>query len=245
LAQLIIANTLVSGWREATRALIASPGHEIYDLIVEIADPGRVEVAALAEVDRHLRARRLQSLHTVANTIFPSHLARRSTSRTDLYQRYERDLPRIRHRDQRNLRGTYFSRIIRFPLQNDPARANQLERVIHDLQVRPEARMRHIYEIQVFTPGKDLRPQGFPCLSSVSIHVEEEAVRLAATYRNQYYMERGLGNFIGLADLQRFIASEAGLPVGRMSVHAFHANLDGSARRAEDLIATAPIQGAG
>jgi thymidylate synthase len=245
LAQLIIENTLVSGWREATRALVASPGHEIYDLIVEVADTGRVEAAALREVDGYLRSRRLQSLHTVANTIFPSSLARRAASRGNLYDRYNRALHRIRRRSRQNYNGTYFGRIIGFPLQPDQDRANQLERVIHDLGVTPHRRMRHIYEMQIFAPGKDLRPQGFPCLSSISVHVEGGAVRLAATYRNQYYMERGLGNFIGLADLQQFIASEAGLPVGRMSVHAFHAKLDGSARGAEALIATPAVRGAG
>jgi thymidylate synthase len=127
--------------------------------------------------------------------------------------------------------------MIRFPLQADEARSNQIERVISDLQVNPERRMRHIYEVQLFVPGKDLRPQGFPCLSSVSLHVESETLRLAATYRNQYYVERGLGNFIGLARLQAYIAGEAGLPTGAMSVHAFHAELDRPLREARRLLA--------
>lgn len=226
MAHLIIANTLVAGWREAVLALAGAPGREIHDLLVEIADPRQAEEAALSEIDRYLVRSGMQALNAVANTIFPAQLAARAASRAELYARYERALPRIRRRDHRNLRGTYFARMIHFPLQTDPSRWNQLERVIHDIQVNPHRRMRHIYEIQIFVPGNDLRPQGFPCLSSISLHVESETVRLAATYRNQYYVERGLGNFLGLARLQQYIADQADLESGAMSVHAFHAYLD-------------------
>jgi hypothetical protein len=236
-AQLITAASLTNGWREAVRALAAAPAREIYDLIVEVADPRRANPRALQAIDAYLAGAGLQRLNTVANTIFPVHLAARARDRSDLYDRYERALPRIRRLDRRTLRGTYFARMIGFPLQPDKTRSNQLERVIADLQINPDRRMRHIYEIQVFAPGKDLRPQGFPCLSSLSLHVEDGALRLAATYRNQYYVERGLGNFIGLARLQEYIAHQAGLPAGAMSVHAFHAELDRPLRDVRRLLA--------
>jgi thymidylate synthase len=226
-AHLITARTITDGWREAVLALGAAPDREIYDLVIEVTDPQVLDQAALEEVDGYLIGAGMQSLDTVANTIFPARLAERSGTRDELYRRYERALPRIRRRDARNRRsGPYFSRMIGYPLQTDPARRNQVERVIHDLQVNPHRRMRHIYEVQIFAPGRDLRPQGFPCLSSISMHVEADAVRLAATYRNQYYVERGLGNFLGLARLQQWIASQAGLVSGAMSLHAFHAYLD-------------------
>ncbi len=236
MAQLITGNSLTDAWRGAVMALLEVAGHEIYDLMVEIAHPELEDAEGLTAVDRYLATSGLQSLDRVANTIFPAHLAARARDREAFYAGYERILPRIRRRDTRNRHGTYFSRIIRFPLQPDPARSNQLERVITDLQMNPDRRMRHIYEIQVFAPGRDLRPEGFPCLSSLSLHVEAGRLRLAATYRNQFYIERGLGNFIGLARLQRYIASEAGLPQGELSVHAFHAALDRPIREVRPLV---------
>lgn len=236
MAQLITGSSLTDAWRRAVIALLDAPGREIYDLMVEVAHPELEDADGLLAVDRYLAAAGLQSLDRVANTIFPAHRAARARDRAALYAGYERILPRIRRRDTRNRHGTYFSRIIRYPLQSEATRSNQLERVISDLQINPDRRMRHIYEIQIFAPGRDLRPEGFPCLSSLSLHMEAGRLRLAATYRNQFYIERGLGNFIGLARLQRYIASQAGLPSGELSVHAFHAELHRPIREVRPLV---------
>jgi thymidylate synthase len=236
MAVLITAGTLVDGWRDSLGALVGAPRHEIYDLVVEVAQPAHADPRRLAAVDDYLRSVALQSLDTVANTIFPARRSTQAASRPAFYHEYERILPRIKRRDARNRHGTYFSRIIRYPLQPDPTRSNQLERIIADLGVNAARRMRHIYEIQVFAPGKDLRPEGFPCLSSLSMHVDAGRLRLAATYRNQFYVERGLGNFLGLARLQEYISTQAGLPTGALSVHAFHAQLDRPLREVQPLI---------
>jgi hypothetical protein len=236
MAVLVSGNSLTDAWRGATGHLLPAPGGELYDLVVEVRDPSSADPLVLQAVDDHLAAIGYQSLRSVANTIFPAALAARSASRDELYARYERLLPRLRHRDARNRRGTYFARLIHFPLQDDPDRWNQIERVIHNLGLAPGRPMRHIYEMQIFAPGVDLRPEGFPCLSSVSIHLHDGAIRLAATYRNQYFVERGLGNFMGLADLQRYIAEQTGLPIGALSVHAFHAVADGPRRQTRQLL---------
>lgn len=53
----------------------AAQGHEIYDLLVEIAHPEEADADRLAAVDQYLMEAGLQSLDRVANTIFPAHLA--------------------------------------------------------------------------------------------------------------------------------------------------------------------------
>ena len=234
-AVLVRGTSIYEAWLAAVRVLRVAPHRELFDLLAEVADPSIRDTDALDQVDVFLDSLGHQRLDGVARTIFPARLADRSATREQLYARYERMLPRIKRRDTRNRRGTYFSRLITYPLA-DPSRANQIERVIHDLGVNPDRRMRHIYEMQVFAPGKDVRPEGFPCLSSLSAHVEDGRLRMAATYRNQYYVERGLGNFLGLAALQTFIASESGLPIGPLSVHAFHAELDGRVRDVDRLL---------
>jgi hypothetical protein len=52
-------------------------------------------------------------------------------------------------------------------------------------------------------------------------------VHLLATYRNQYLVERGLGNYIGLANLRDYVAVQAGLAPGELMVVAGHAIADG------------------
>src|SRR5438093_1383352 len=128
MAQLITGNSLTDAWRRAVIALLDAPQHEIYDLLVEVTHPELASTNGLLAVDQYLAASGLQRLDRVANTIFPARRAARARNRAAFYAGYERILPRVMRRDRRNQRGTYFSRIIRFPLQPDPTRSNQLER---------------------------------------------------------------------------------------------------------------------
>ncbi|HYN50732.1 MAG TPA: hypothetical protein VES62_07385 [Thermoleophilaceae bacterium] len=228
MAELVQERTMDAAWRTAVARLRAL-GDECYDLLVEIEDPSTTSAhgEVSRRVDAVLAARGQDGVSTVANTIFPAALAASSRDRTTLYRRYEAILPILR-RDRKNKKGMYFERLIRYPLQDDPERMNQLELTISNLQRQLATRQprRHAYELQVFGPGKDRLPMGFPCMSSLSVHIDSGNLRLAATYRNQYYVRKALGNFLGLSRLQGWIAHEVGLPVGALSVHAFHAEID-------------------
>ncbi len=231
LAELVTGDTLTTAWARALERL-AARGGEAFDLLVVIEhpDPSGADPRVVRRLDDLLAGEQAASVRTVSNTIFPEQLARTSHDRQTLYQRYRAVLPRLKRAERRNRRGLYFERLINFPLQPNPTCANQLEDTIQRLRdelARGNA-LAHAYELQVFAPGKDRRPMGFPCMSSLSFHVEEGGLRLCATYRNQYYVSRALGNFVGLANLQRFVASEAGMEPGVLSVHAFHAQLDPS-----------------
>src|SRR5689334_3596734 len=115
MAQLITGNSLTDAWRRAIVALLDAPQHETYDLLVEVTHPESESAGALLAVDQYLAASGLQSLDRVANTIFPAHRAARAQNRAAFYAGYERILPRLMRKDRPNQRGTYFSRIIRFP----------------------------------------------------------------------------------------------------------------------------------
>ena len=62
--------------------------------------------------------------------------------------------------------------------------------------------------------------------SSSSIKVDDGAIRLNATYRSHYYVQRLLGNLIGLGRLQFFLAHESGLDVGPLTINSTYARLD-------------------
>lgn len=228
MAELIQEQTMDAAWSTAVARLRALDD-ECYDLLVEIQDPsaGIADGEVPRRLDSVLLAHGQDGVATVANTIFPAALAASSPDRATLYRRYDTILPILR-RERKNKKGVYFERLIRYPLQGDPARRNQLELTISDLQRQLATRhpRRHAYELQIFGPGKDRLPMGFPCMSSASVHLDAGRLRLAATYRNQYYVRKALGNFLGLAQLQAWIANEVGLPAGALSVHAFHAEID-------------------
>jgi hypothetical protein len=56
--------------------------------------------------------------------------------------------------------------------------------------------------------------------------VHEGKVRFNATYRSHYYVRRLLGNLVGLGRLQFFVAREAGLDVGGLTINSTFARLD-------------------
>ncbi len=60
----------------------------------------------------------------------------------------------------------------------------------------------------------------------LSIKLDRGKVRLNATYRSHYYVQRLLGNLIGLARLQYFLAHEADLEIGPLTINSTYAKLD-------------------
>lgn len=238
MAYIATGETITEAWVASLDHLHAHGGEE-FDLIVEIANstPSRADPIVVRHVDGVLSAQGCHLVDTVANTIFPVGLAASSPDRVTLYRRYRALLPRL-HRLRGNHKGTYFERLITYPLQTDPARANQIETIIGDLSAQLARRalrqgpLGSIYEGQVFVPGKDRVPMGFPCMSSLSFQLDGTRLRLTATYRNQYYIQRALGNFLGLAHLQRFVCDAVGLDQGPVTVHAFHAEVDLLGKRA-------------
>lgn len=241
MASLLLGDSLTDGWLTALER-VRDQRRSVFGLITEVADPSTdgANQRVVAVLDRSLARRGWHSTATVANTIFPAQLAATALDRAHLYERYGQLLPRLR-RLPGNQRGLYFERLLSYPLQADPERANQVETVIRTLeaQLARGAPLRSVYEAQVFAPGKDRNPIGFPCLSSLSFQLDGDRLRLTATYRNQYYVRKALGNFIGLAGLQRFVADAVGLALGPLTVHAFHAQVDPEVgvRETEELIA--------
>jgi hypothetical protein len=90
-------------------------------------------------------------------------------------------------------------------------------------------KVRSAYELAVYRPELDAKlGMGFPCLSHVSLKLDLALgiVHLTAIYRNQYYLQRAYGNFLGLLRLQAFIARELGIGQGEFVCHATHAKLE-------------------
>ena len=114
---------------------------------------------------------------------------------------------------------------------------NQLE----DLIVRMERQLAlvgpksSIYELALSTVTGDLRIQlpdrdrsimGFPCLSHISLTMNDDTVHLTAQYRNQHFIRKALGNYVGLSHLCRFVATEVGLEAGNVCCVAAHADAE-------------------
>jgi thymidylate synthase len=79
--------------------------------------------------------------------------------------------------------------------------------------------------MHVSTPTIDhLRVQGSPCLQFAEItRPSDDRLDIFAVYRNHDFVEKALGNFVGLARLLRFICRNTGYNAGSLICHSVHA----------------------
>jgi hypothetical protein len=162
-------------------------------------------------------------------------------------------LPTLRHLSPKNSHGTYFARLVAFPGPDGPV--NQLNAIITRLCSETAKKgsgtgpMSASYEagfavpgtdgsrdeldapvtvtMPVRAPGRDRRVRGFPCLSHCSFQLDREGTLHAmAHYRSHLMVERAYGNYIGLGRLLDYIAGQAGLRRGELTVTAGYAQLD-------------------
>jgi hypothetical protein len=141
-------------------------------------------------------------------------------------------LPTLK-RYYKNRRGTYFQRLIAYPTKDGPF--DQIDATIKRIGIERatpgprRARYEQIFveggdlgttATPVYVPGRDNSAMAFPCLSHCSFQLDGERVHLLATYRSQYLVERGYGNYLGLGRLLAYVALRSGLQVGRLTVVA-------------------------
>jgi hypothetical protein len=218
-----------SAWREAVRVVDAEPHHEAYNVIIDVADPtanANRQDARVAVVDDFLSSSD-RSVETVANTIFPAGLYYRhgAPGFFDVFR--ERVLPKVRRSERWS--GYYFERMIDYPVPAGEA-PNQLWDIVERMQSE-QVRALNKYELSLFDPVRDVdnSPYGGQCLSFMSFKIIpglERTLTLTAMYRNHFYIDKLMGNLIGLGRLMAFVGREADLRVGALTVISTHAEID-------------------
>lgn len=217
----------ISTWREAVRLVDTLPGHAGHNVLMSVDNP--VAGASLADprvaaVNDFLLIHD-KSLQTISNTIFPAALYRRYGAPDFIQRFHEQVLPTVRRSDRWS--GYYFERMTLWP---DAPTENPLWDIVTRMK-DPGVRARNKFELAVFDPARDVdrSPYGGQCLSFLSFKLlggPEERLGLTAFYRNHYYVEKLLGNLIGLGQLMDFVAKETNLHVGPLTVLSSHAVVD-------------------
>lgn len=191
----------------------------------------------IAEVDAYLGEHSKNGflVRTVANTIFPQSIYE-DHGAPDFYDVYiKKVFPKLKRSS--NDWGRYFERMIAYPGPDGPV--NLLDKLVRKMKrnVEGDSPFRNIYELPIYNPVFDAEgpPRGGQCLSYLSFKLDKDRrLLLSAIYRNHYYTEKLLGNILGLARLMRFVADEAGVEVGPMSILSTHAVVDtGGAKQAQ------------
>jgi len=232
--------TCASAWLDATKTVNACSQHEAHNVLIDISNPLEQTTAdgeIIAEVDTLLRqGDGVMPIQAVANTIFPESLYRRY-GMPDLYKKYlEEVFPKTkRHASDW---GRYFERMIRRKTSTGKT-INPLSDLIERLKRNVHGKgntYRNIYElvlsdpaldIPIFNPENDRRVMGGQCLSFLSFKLDNQnRLMLTAVYRNHYYIQRLLGNLIGLSRLMSFVCEEASIDIGSLTIVSTHAQVD-------------------
>jgi hypothetical protein len=267
MAKIFESDRIIPAWHAAARYLLDVKDHEDFNLVLEVAQPLAIapeDRPVYQEVDRAIRtaSKQTESLLTVMGTIFPQQLYDQY-GRPALYEKYRSMLNKAQ---KPNTWGTYADRMMTRAGKDGLSTINPLDILIEKLKANLEPHRntyRSSYEIGISDPEGDMLPwhhqdiggdiptynpaldanrlYGLPCLSHVSFKlIDHKKVNLVAIYRSHHYCSKGLGNLLGLARLQRFVAIEAGLEVGNLTCISTHAVLDvgswGGIKVARDIL---------
>jgi hypothetical protein len=218
-------------WREAVRLVDARPGHQAYNVIVDVANPvarATLDDPVVAAVSDFLESHGEKPIETIANTIFPAALYRRHGA-PQFFDRFRDNvLPKIRRSEKWS--GYYFERMMQLPQPKGPP-VNQIWDIVQRIR-DPKVRAKNKFELSVFDPGRDVNksPYGGQCLSFASLKLvgsgAARSVTMTVLYRNHFYSEKLLGNLIGLGRLLDFIAKESGVGLGSLTIVSTHAEID-------------------
>ncbi|MEP1231288.1 MAG: hypothetical protein ABJG88_11480 [Litorimonas sp.] len=248
--KLIEGDTIPEVWMKAVRFLSDRRGREFFDLILHIKKPtvvNKADVETIKNVEKFLKKHDGMPVATVAETIFPMSYYKRG-GRTAVFEDYVRDIQKIREErpDESNGWGLYALRMLHYIKPNGES-FNQLEKVIEKIgakakyqncfEVSSSEELRTNYfeeetgaaDLSIFEPSSDSgRYYGGPCLSHVSFKRDKrlDQMRLNATYRSHFYIQRALGNLIGLSNLLLFVAKETQQGIGALTINATYAKLD-------------------
>ncbi len=225
-------------WARMFLRLAARTNSEMAPLVVSVSgftNGEPLEDKSLrTALDACLAQNELQTVNTVANTIFPQSIWQQSGGdRKELYATYLENLPSyVAMSPNKNYRGLYFARLIAFHtdpqtgkrlpyVTNDvkPADGNQLEFIIQNCRSKTR---RSMFQASIFDPLRDhtrAAQLGFPCLQHVSFVPDfgEKTLMVNAFYATQQAFERAYGNYLGLCRLGAFVAGESGLTLSRMT----------------------------
>ena len=249
--KLLQAQNLSLAWLAGIEHLLKCGGKDI-NVIVEIEQVDKEDSRIRQLLDDFLAERsthkevELFPVTTVANTLFPQafyHPQRGDEARSFLYKKHEQSFA-VTKQHPANRHGTYFQRMVAWPGKH--RNINQLEVIIYRLRKalsrsnplssayeigvsnveEGEPDRAQTEEIRIYQPGSDGRIMGFPCLSHISLTLFKSQLHLTALYRNQHFIRKAYGNYLGLSRLLLFLCQEIGCEPGRIACVASHADAE-------------------
>jgi thymidylate synthase len=236
----INTNNISLAWVAAVNNMFADRTDHISPLVISLSGFSESmleeDMNIRAALDELLATENLDSVHTVANTIFPESLWRAAAGDRNLFfSRYIKALPRYRKLEPyKNGRGLYFERLIAHG--RGPREGNQLEFILSSYR---KGIVEMKLQASLFDPERDLTPAariGFPCLQQVSFLPSKGGLSVNAFYATQLLVEKAYGNMLGLSRLGRFMASELGMELNEVNCYVGNEKLRGPKKRVQHIV---------
>jgi hypothetical protein len=234
-------------WLQGVEYLLSVPKRQAYNLVLAVESPVELlpnDQKACKLVDKFLRRHDEDPLSTVAGTIFPAnHYLRYGTE--GVYERFPKGFEKV----QLQTWGTYAMRMLRRvgkdgtimnPLKTMVEKINKHRHLIHSgFEINVADDGGDTGELATYTFKRDAnRTIQQPCLSHLTFKVAPgDILRLTVMYRSHYYITKALGNLLGLAQLQSFVAEETGLSIGPLVCYSTHARIDVALGEVKALVA--------
>jgi hypothetical protein len=236
----IEAATPTQTWLKAAKHLAKQEERMLFNLILGVHEPTVVAAEDFRVhdlVNAFLSDHGKQPLVTTAGTIFPGSLYLHGGAKAvftefpALYKKFKTQW------------GTYAGRMFCPTITSKGQERAPLEVLIEKLKAQAaHGHMRAAYEAKVFDDSETCElstyqpesdcdmTRGQPCLTHLSFKLhQDKSVSLTAIYRTHFYIEKTLGNLLGLGQLLSFVAEEAGLTAGTLVCHSTMAELDTAA----------------
>jgi len=216
------AKTPLEAWATVA-AQLATGGQDIDQVLTTIDEPTNVESDTLSKYCPRKVKADLGSLRSVVRVLAPDTLKDTGKTRKERYEAAWAWYDKSRQRGLRlsNWKSTYFERLTRWE-----SGTNQLETIIAKMNAWPYERVAAFYAHTTHMDLDHLTPQGNPCLQYVQfLQRKNQPLDMFALYRNHDFLEKALGNYIGLGRLLQFVAAETNQTPGKLSCLSVHAYL--------------------
>lgn len=220
----IKSNSCVNAWDSAVDLLLGETNNSTSNLIVEIQNTRDIDWDILKLKNPNKINPSLNDIYSVINTIFPNKIWLKSESRQEFYDRYIQIYLRNK---PKGTWGTYFKRLIDYPNPKN-GKPNQLENVINKINGTQDNQSA-TYNLHLSSKSLDnLKTRGSPCLQYVQFKIFRPYIKMTSIYRSHDFLNKALGNYIGLSLLLNFVAEQTSLTPDGFLCHSIHAEIMGN-----------------
>ena len=235
------ATSVSEAWVAAVAAVLDDDDQHVNHLLIRATEPLPELDQIRSACDELLADLKLQGVDTVRNTIFPYETALDVPDPDDLTAEYVEMYPALKRLGSE--RGTYFGRIVAYP-RADGSTGNQLVETVKKLgAAHAGKRWTSTYEVNIYSEQKDTNiTRSFPCMSHLAFHLDGDRLDCLATYRSHDVIDKAYGNYLGLAQLQEYLALRSGFTPGELAILAGRAFITTAKRtypRLREIVADA------